>query len=246
MSKPKLIAAYSTEINFFRPWFIAEQDIIFALHSPHLFLDSRFESRLDDLVNGIDDRRDGGTRIAVLPDRLQLICIVRDQGNVTSIVASSHHPASTKRKNVLIADDSELVRTMIRQALERDTDFAVCGEAADGTDAVSKAKELSPDLIILDVRMPGLNGIEVAGILRYALPKIRIVLVTMYAEDLEKNLTSLFRIDAVLDKADGLTEMTEYVSGLLDDCQPEIATAPDLDGDLTLRQKVIRAGNDSD
>ena len=151
-----------------------------------------------------------------------------------------------KPKTILIADDSELVRTMIRQALERDTDFAVCGEAVDGTDAVSKAKELSPDLIILDVRMPGLNGIEVAGILRYALPKIRIVLVTMYAEDLEKNITSLFRIDAVVDKADGLTEMTEYVRGLLEDWQTEIVTALDLDGQLTIGQKVKRPGTDCD
>jgi DNA-binding NarL/FixJ family response regulator len=165
---------------------------------------------------------------------------------VTSTAASSHYPVSTKRKNILIADDSELVRTKIRLALERDTPFAVCAEAVDGTDAVSKAKALSPDLIILDVRMPGLNGIEVAGILRYALPKIRIVLVTMYAEDLEKNITSLFRIDAVVDKADGLTEMTEHVRGLLDDCQPEIATVPDLDGDRTTRPKVERAGNDVD
>jgi DNA-binding NarL/FixJ family response regulator len=101
-------------------------------------------------------------------------------------------------KTILIAGDSELLRTMIRQALERDTDFTVCGEAGEGTDAVSKAKELSPDLIILDVRMPGLNGIEVAGILRDALLKIRIVLVTMYADGIEKNLTTLFRIDAVL------------------------------------------------
>ena len=121
----------------------------------------------------------------------------------------------TKPKTILIADDSEIVRTMIRQALERDTDFAVCGEAANGTDAVSMARELSPDLIILDVRMPGLNGIEVAGILRYALPKIRIVLVTMYAQDIERNLTSLFRIDAVLAKAGGLTELTAHVTSLM-------------------------------
>jgi DNA-binding NarL/FixJ family response regulator len=136
---------------------------------------------------------------------------------VTSTAASSHQPVLTKRKNILIADDSELVRTKIRRALERDTPFEVCGEAINGTDAVSKAKELSPDLIILDVRMPRLNGIEVAGILRYALPEIRIVLVTMYAEDLEESLTSVFRIDAVLDKANGLTQLTARVRNLLNE-----------------------------
>jgi DNA-binding NarL/FixJ family response regulator len=128
-----------------------------------------------------------------------------------------------KPKTILIADDSELMRTMIRKALERDTDFAVCGEAVDGTDAVSKAKKLSPDLIILDVRMPGLNGIEVAGILRYTLPKIKIVLVTLFAEDIEKSLPSLFRIDAVLSKASGLTELTAHVTSLMADRQFDIA-----------------------
>jgi DNA-binding NarL/FixJ family response regulator len=123
----------------------------------------------------------------------------------------------SKPKTILIADDSELVRNMIRQALERDTDFAICGEATNGTDAVSMARELSPDLVILDVRMPGLNGIEVAGILRYALPKVRIVLVTMYAQDIERNLTSLFRIDAVLAKASGLSELTAHVTSLMAD-----------------------------
>src|ERR1700723_4217805 len=119
-----------------------------------------------------------------------------------------------------------MVRTKIRQALERDTPFEVCAEAADGTAAVSKAKELEPDLIILDVRMPGLNGIEVAGILRYALPKLRIVLVTMYAQDIERNLTSLFRIDAVLAKAGGLSELTAHVTSLMAD-PLDIATLDD-------------------
>ena len=93
-------------------------------------------------------------------------------------------PGASKPRTILIADDNESVRTVIRQALEHYTGFKVCGEAADGTDAVSKAKELEPDLVILDVRMPGLNGVEVAGILRYALPKVRIIFVTMYAEDI--------------------------------------------------------------
>lgn len=127
--------------------------------------------------------------------------------------ASAH--GSTKPKTILIADDSAVVRGVVRRAIEQTTDFAVCGEAADGTDAVSKAKELEPDLIILDVRMPGLNGIDVAGILRHALPEIRIVLLTMYAEDFGKSFVSLVRFDAVLAKADGLADLTGIVTGLL-------------------------------
>ncbi len=124
-------------------------------------------------------------------------------------------PGLVKPKTILIADDNERVRTVLRQALERETIFKVCAEATDGTDAVSKAKELEPDLVILDVRMPGLNGVEVAGILRYALPKVRIIFVTMYAEEINENLTSVFHIDAVLSKASGLTKLVENVESLL-------------------------------
>lgn len=120
-----------------------------------------------------------------------------------------------------------MVRSITREAIERDTGFVVCGEVGNGTDAVSKAKELSPDLIVLDVVMPGLNGIEVAGILRYALPSIRIVLLTMYAKDFDKSYLSLFRIDAVLAKANGLTDVTTLITSLLVDREPNIATPGD-------------------
>jgi DNA-binding NarL/FixJ family response regulator len=120
----------------------------------------------------------------------------------------------SKTRTILIADDSERVRTVMRRSLEHGTDFKVC-EACNGEEAVAKAKEVAPDLAILDVRMPGLSGIEVAGILRYALPKIRIVFLTMYAEDLSESVTDVFQVDAVLSKAGGLAQVVENVENLL-------------------------------
>jgi DNA-binding NarL/FixJ family response regulator len=80
---------------------------------------------------------------------------------------------------------------------------------------VAKAKELTPDLILLDVKMPRLTGLEVAGILRRALPEIRIMMVTMYAEELNKKLTSVFGIDAVFSKSEGAAKLIERVENLL-------------------------------
>ncbi len=120
-----------------------------------------------------------------------------------------------KPRTILIADDSEMVRAKIRQALERETDFEICGEATDGVEAVAKAKELTPDLIRLDVKMSRLSGLEVAGILRHTQPRIRIMMVTMYAEELNKKLTSLFGVDAVFSKSEGVTKLIERVENLL-------------------------------
>jgi DNA-binding NarL/FixJ family response regulator len=157
---------------------------------------------------------------------------------VTDTQTSARRSGSNKPKTILIADDSAMVRTIIRQAIERDTEFVVCAEAGNGADAVTKAKELAPDLIILDVVMPGLNGIEVAGILRHALPRIRIVLLTMYAEDFDKSYMSLFRIDAVTSKANGLMELTTLVAGLLANEQADSTTPGDtVDGHLAARQQ---------
>ena len=120
-----------------------------------------------------------------------------------------------KPRTILIADDSGMVRAKIRQALERETDFQICGEANDGVEAVAKAKELTPDLILLDVKMPRLTGLEVAGILRRTQPRIRIIMVTMYAEEINRKLTSFFGVDAVFSKSEGVTKLIERVENLL-------------------------------
>src|SRR5436309_3149668 len=78
-----------------------------------------------------------------------------------------------------LADDNAPARQVMRVALER-AGLTVCAEAADGLDAVDKASELKPDLIVLDLRLPRLNGIEAAHVLRGRLPNTPIVLFTMF------------------------------------------------------------------
>jgi DNA-binding NarL/FixJ family response regulator len=134
---------------------------------------------------------------------------------VPSTDAPVQHSTLGKPRTILIADDSQRVRRILRGALERETNFQVCGEAATGVEAVAKARELLPDLILLDVRMPRLTGMEVAGILRRTQPNLRIILVTMYADELNANLTASFRIDGVFSKSEGITKLIERVETVL-------------------------------
>src|SRR5258708_12229020 len=80
------------------------------------------------------------------------------------------------RNTILIVDDSDEVRTIVRIFLERDPSFTVCGEAASGPEALKKAQELKPDFVLLDLRLPGMNGIETATALKAILPQTKLVL----------------------------------------------------------------------
>jgi DNA-binding NarL/FixJ family response regulator len=115
--------------------------------------------------------------------------------------------------NVLIVDDSADVRHVVRAFLERDTAFAVCGEAPDGLEAIKKAQELKPDLVLLDLSMPGMNGIETAMVLRRLLPKTHIVLFSNYTDQLGTTLASAVGIDLVLSKG-SLTDMAKSLKSL--------------------------------
>jgi CheY-like chemotaxis protein len=83
-------------------------------------------------------------------------------------------------KRILIADDSELIRRMVREMLEEQIQGAVCAEAADGREAVAKAQQIKPDLIVLDLSMPLMNGLEAACEFRRLLPTIPIVMFTSF------------------------------------------------------------------
>ena len=118
-------------------------------------------------------------------------------------------------KCILVVDDSATVRTIIRGFLESQSSFEVCGEAIDGLDAIEKAKELKPDLIILDFAMPRMSGAEAASVLKSMMPDVPIILFTIYEDVMVKSRASAFGVDLVLSKPDGMVKMVEQVQHLL-------------------------------
>jgi DNA-binding NarL/FixJ family response regulator len=116
---------------------------------------------------------------------------------------------------VLIVDDYPAVRSAIRAGLERYSGFFVCGEAADGVDAIEKATKLKPDFILLDLSMPRMSGMEAASILKRLMPHVLIVAFSMYAELLGRSLPSTVGIDAVFDKLAGIEKVVECARNLL-------------------------------
>lgn len=82
---------------------------------------------------------------------------------------------------VLLADDHAIVRASLRAWLETTEDIVVVGEVADGRNAVTESLRLRPDVVVLDIAMPEMNGIEVAYQIHYALPGTRLLILSMYA-----------------------------------------------------------------
>ena len=79
---------------------------------------------------------------------------------------------------VLLVDDHEVVRRGVRSVLAARTDFEVCGEAVDGQDGVEKAKLLRPDVVVMDVSMPKLNGFEATRLIHNLLPDIGVLILS--------------------------------------------------------------------
>jgi DNA-binding NarL/FixJ family response regulator len=118
-------------------------------------------------------------------------------------------------KRILVADDSDTVRRVVRSYLAQ-LDLDVCGEAADGEDAIEKAWELKPDLVLLDVAMPRTNGIVAASVLKTMMPNVRIVLFTMYSEAIARAFPDKgLAVDVVVAKAEGMSRLADCVQNLL-------------------------------
>lgn len=89
----------------------------------------------------------------------------------------------TDRIRVLIADDHAIVRAGIRLLLDSQSDIEVVGEATDGLGAVKKADELQPDVALIDIGMPGMNGLEATRAIKQAHPNIQVLALTMHENE---------------------------------------------------------------
>jgi len=115
---------------------------------------------------------------------------------------------------VLIVDHHEHIRGLVRAFFLSEFGFQICGEAVDGYEAIMKAQLLKPDLIVLEVAIPGLNGIETAPKLRKLLPKTPIILFTSHGSLLKGCDTHEIGVDAVVAKQDGMSALGDSVHTL--------------------------------
>lgn len=118
-------------------------------------------------------------------------------------------------KRVLVVDDSPAVRSMVRQLFESETNYEIAGEAGNGRDAIAKAAFLKPDLIVLDLSMPVLSGLDAAPFLRRVLPETHLILFTVHSGPEVERLALAAGIEAVVSKDRGASELIPRAQALL-------------------------------
>jgi NarL family two-component system response regulator LiaR len=116
---------------------------------------------------------------------------------------------------ILIVDDSVQIRNMVRLWLECDNKFEVCGEAGDGVEGIEKALELRPDLIVLDLLMPRMNGLQTAEALQTSMPEVPIILLTLFPDSELANQAHNAGVSSVMSKLDQMSELCDEVERLV-------------------------------
>ena len=119
-----------------------------------------------------------------------------------------------------MVDDSAAVRDAICHFITRDTPFKNCYEAGQGVSAIETAKEHAPALVILDLSLPMLNGVETASALRRMLPGTKIIGLGMFDGEFHKTEVAAAGFDIILSKHQGLTKLAEAIKALLPSPDP--------------------------
>ena len=118
-------------------------------------------------------------------------------------------------KTVLIVDDNAYIRQALCDLFKPEADFEVCGEAENGKEAIAKAQELHPDLIVLDLSMPVMNGLDATSELKRLMPTVPLIMYSAFGDGFVEQQARLVGISELVSKSQPATILVSKARSLL-------------------------------
>ena len=120
-------------------------------------------------------------------------------------------------KSVLLVDDNAVIRQALCRLFLSEAGFEICGEAENGQKAIEKAQELRPDLIVMDLSMPVMNGIEAVRVLKRLMPKVPVIIFSEYSDVFSEKEARSAGVSALVSKAEHVSLLLGKARALLYD-----------------------------
>lgn len=118
---------------------------------------------------------------------------------------------NVKQLRIFVIDDTDMMRMLVRQFLERNDKTLIVGEASDSDEAMKMVKETNPDIVLLDMNLPGISGVEVARKIKSILPTTRIYLFSAYEVSDYREMDLDLPIEGFIQKSDLKSELQEMI-----------------------------------
>lgn len=119
-------------------------------------------------------------------------------------------------RSVLVVDDNQLIRQALCELFTREGDFEICGEAENGQQAVEKAQLLHPDLIVTDLSMPVMNGLEETRALRKLMPRVPVIIFTAHSDPFVERESRAAGVSAIVSKSQAVAVLIAKARSLLE------------------------------
>jgi two-component system, chemotaxis family, chemotaxis protein CheY len=147
-------------------------------------------------------------------------------------------------KSVLIVDDNVFLRQSLCELFTREADLEICGQAENGKEAIQMAYRLRPDLIILDLSMPVMNGLDAARVLKRVMPIVPLIMYSGFGDKFVEHQAALVGISATISKSESASELIRAARGLL---YPNVACSKQANTiSIQARSKTLASANKPD